>query len=260
MNVRPPWWIGRRPPGRRSPNGPPRGELRAAAGPRRARAFHGGNALRRGWSRFGICSVCGWWRRRVRLRRDRRFRRRHRLRRDRGRRGGDAAAIRRRRRRGRRRRRSRSHRKQRLWIDIAVVVVRHADAQMHVWDVELGRSTRSDRSDRRRLVDARARAQRERTQMRERDRVPVRGLDAQRQPVARRRARKRDNTSSRSHNSAVGGSGNVDAAALSTCVRMCAVKRERPQDRPLDRPRPRRRATRQGKSDHDRAECEEPQG
>jgi hypothetical protein len=142
-----------------------------------------------------------------------------------------------RRQRGRRRIRH-SLRQQRQRIDVALFVTRHPNAQMDVRHVELRRSARPDRPDRRRLVDSCPGVQRQRTEVRERDGVPVAHPDAEGQPISGCGSRERDDSSGRRDNRAAGGPADVDATALAGGIRMRAVERERPQDRPAGRPRP----------------------
>lgn len=147
-------------------------------------------------------------------------------------------------RRRRRRRRSRhSLRQQRERIDVALFVTCHANAQVDVRHVELRRSVRPDRPDRRRLVDACAGTKRQRAEVRQRDGVSVARPDAERQPVSGRRSRERDDSSGRRDNRAAGGPADVDATALAGGIRMRTVERERPQDCPAGRPRPCRGTT-----------------
>lgn len=142
-------------------------------------------------------------------------------------------------RRRRRRRRSRhSLRQQRQRIDVALFVTCHANAQMDVRHVELRRSARPNRPDRRRRVDIRAGVQRQRSEVRQRDGVSVARPDAERQPVSGRRSRERDDSSGRRDNCAAGGPADVDATALAGGIRMRAVERKRPHDCPAGRPRP----------------------
>ena len=178
---------------------------------------------------------------------------------DRRRRGGRAARDGGgwRRRRGRRRRRS--CRKQRHGIDVAVLVVRRTNAEVHVRHVELRRSAWPDRADGGGLVEARARPKCKRAQVSERDRVPVLCPDAERQAVSGRRARERDDACRGCENGRALRPADVDAAVLSGGIRMSPVEREHPQDRAVRRPGPRRSACGQGNHEHDQSHDEEPQ-
>jgi hypothetical protein len=161
----------------------------------------------------------------------------------------------------RQRRRRRSHHslgQQRQRIDVALFVGCHANAEMDVRRVELRRAARPDRPDRRRLVDSCAGAQRQRTEVCERDGVPVAHPDAEGQPISGRRSRERDDSSGRRDNRAAGGPADVDATALAGGIRMRAVERERPQDRPSGRPRPCRGTTWHRKDKHEHADRAKP--
>jgi hypothetical protein len=172
-----------------------------------------------------------------------------------GRLSDGAPGARGRRRRGRRRRvrrrRRDTRRQQGHRIDVAVVVGREPDAEMDVRSVELRRSARADRRDGHPLVDGLTRTHGERAEVRERDGVSVLRADAQRQPVSRRRAREGDQTSRRRGDGRAGRAAHVDAAMLSSGIRMPAVEREGPEDRPVGRPRPRGGGRRQGDREQD---------
>jgi hypothetical protein len=176
------------------------------------------------------------------------------------RRGGRRSAGHRSRRgRGRGRRCRRSRRKQREGIDVAVLVLGRPDAEMDVRNVELRRSTLTDPADRRRLVDVRARTNGKRAEMGQRDGIAVLRPDAQRQPVAGRRAGERDGPRRGSENRRVGDAGDIDAAVLSARIRVRMVEGERAENRPVGRPGPGGRASGQDDGEQDQADDEAPQ-
>jgi hypothetical protein len=134
--------------------------------------------------------------------------------------------------------RDRSRRQQRQWIDVALRIHGDSDPQMHVGLRELDVAARSDRADRLALCDDRAARNRDRTEMHERDRVPVLCLDRHRLATTRDRAGEADCAGARRGDGGSGSSPDVDAAVLSGRVRVARAERERSQDGPGRRPSP----------------------
>src|SRR4051812_21534839 len=83
--------------------------------------------------------------------------------------------------------------------------------------------------------------------MRERDAVPVRRPNAERQSVARWSARVRDDAAGRGDDRRTRGARDVDSSVLAGELGLRTIEQERPQDGPVDRPRPCQRRTRNGK-------------
>ena len=157
-----------------------------------------------------------------------------RLLRRRRRRRWDAGGRRRNGRAAGRRRREQAH-----GVDVAVRIGGHANPEVNVRAVQLGRAARADRADVVQLGHGRALDDADRPQMRERDGVAVRGLDRDRLAVrghgpgeAHRAGRRRD------HGLARRAGAQVDAAVLVRGVRVRLVVDERLQDRPLHGPAP----------------------
>ncbi len=224
-----------------------RRQARRRDGFRRGR--HGGRRLGGGRSRSR--------RRRHRVvarRRDTRSRGRHRVvarrwsrrrlgrrrRRQRLRRGGS---------RGRRQRRSRGHRRDRRrerrqeaeGIEVALVVRVHADAEVNVRNVELGRPARPDRPDRRALRDDGALRDVDRAEMRERDGERVGRKDRDALSARGHRPGERDLPGRRRDDGRARRGTDVDAAVLPTRVRVRRIERERREHRAGHGPRPRTR-------------------
>ena len=177
---------------------------------------------------------------------DRRLRRRRHRRRGRSRRPG---------RRGRRHhlRRRREHGQKAERIEVPLVVGRGANAEVHVWHVELRGAARPDRADDRSLVDARVARNGDRAEMRQADGEPLGRLDRDRLAVRRHGAGEaHDAGCGREHGSARIGA-DRDAAVLARGVRVRAVEREGLEHRTAHGPRPRGRGQdEQGqKSDRD---------
>jgi hypothetical protein len=157
---------------RRNGGGDRDGRCRCGCGDRRR--LRGRRELRRGGRRRlrGRRGLRRGGRRRLRgrgLRRGRRGRVRGRCGLRRGRNRVDRIRRHGNRRRGRRRggRRRRPRREEGHRVEVAVVVTRQADAEMHVGHVQLGRSRRSHEADGRSLLHARARPHRQRGEMRQ---------------------------------------------------------------------------------------------
>jgi len=145
------------------------------------------------------------------------------------------------RRRDRRGSRSDERGENRQWIEIALRVGRHAEAQMDVRGRHLRYAARPDRSDVGAFLDDDALENADRPQVGERDGVAVGGLDRERPAVRRHGAREGDGSRRRRPDEVAGGGGaQVDAPVLAAGVRVRA-ERERSQHGPGDRPRPRLR-------------------
>jgi hypothetical protein len=186
--------------------------------------------------------------RRRRRRRRRRVEARRRSRGRLGRRGcrqrlGCRCRCRRRQRRSRRNRRGRRRRGRRRQeaerIEVALVAGVHADAQVDVGNVELGRPARPDRPDRRTLCEHGALRNAERAEMRERHGERVGREDRDALAARGHRPGERHLSGSRRDDGRSRRSPDVDAAVLTTRVRVRRIERERREHRSGHRPRPR---------------------
>jgi hypothetical protein len=128
------------------------------------------------------------------------------------------------------------------WIDVTLLVARNAHPHVHVGLVELRLARRADGADRVALRDCLALLRAERPQVDECDGVAAAGLDRERQPVGRERARVRDLARHGCAHRFARGARNVDASADAAGVWVRAVEAERGQHGAVDRPRPRMRA------------------
>jgi hypothetical protein len=144
-----------------------------------------------------------------------------------------------RRRSGRRRRRRRERRQERERVEIPLVVVRRADAEVDVRDIELGRAARADGSERGTLGDERPLRDGEGAEVRQRDGERVLSGDGERLAARRHGARKRDGARRRRHDRRPVRRTDVDATVLPARVRVRGVERERREHGALHGPRPR---------------------
>jgi hypothetical protein len=127
--------------------------------------------------------------------------------------------------------------KQRQRIDVAMLVGRDADAEVHVWPVVLDLAARANGSDVVALADTGSLLDTELADVRQRDRKPVGGRDRDRQPIRRHRSRERDDAFPRGANRLSGVGADVDAPVLPGRVGIRAG-RERAKDGTTNRPGP----------------------
>jgi hypothetical protein len=166
------------------------------------------------------------------------------------RRGCRRGRARRRRGHARRCRRGRPARRQEPErIDVTLLVRRDADAEVDVGHGHLGVAARADRADGIALVDGGAPRDEQRSEMRERDGIAVRGRDRDAQPRARNRARERDRSRRRCGDGRAAIAGDVDAAVLAGRVRMGRIERVLLNDVAGGGPRPGR-----GRGDEDESQ------
>jgi hypothetical protein len=223
---------------------------RRLSGRRRGRA-HNHRADRRLWRRRGGCSCNGSW-----IGRDGGAVDRSGARRDRDRGGRLSRAA------GRRRagRGLSPRRKQRLRIDVALILVGVANAELHVRPGNLGVSARADSRDHITLGDRRALCHRDRSELRQRHRPPVGGEDRQRLPIARNRPRKRDQTPGGGLDGRPGIASDIDPSMLARRVWAGRIERERKQHRASGRPCPCRGGSDRHERHGEHGEAEQEQG
>ena len=113
-----------------------------------------------------------------------------------------------------------------------------ADAEVDVRPVDLGVAARPDRGDAVALGHRGARRDRQRAEMRERDREPVGGRDRESAARARHRSREGDGAARGRAHGLTGGRADVDAAVLPGGVRLRRVEDEGLEDAAARRPRP----------------------
>jgi|tagenome__1003787_1003787.scaffolds.fasta_scaffold20964453_2 hypothetical protein len=134
-----------------------------------------------------------------------------------------------------------TRRQEREGVDVALLLARDAQPEVHERRVEVDDSTRPDGSDDSTFADPGAAYDLDRAQVHERRRVAGRRLDRDRLAAGRHGAcEAHDPVGGRAHVRA-GGSTEIQAAMLAGRVRMRAVERERPEHRAVDRPGPRLR-------------------
>jgi hypothetical protein len=119
-------------------------------------------------------------------------------------------------------------------VDVRLV---HAHAEVDVRDLVLAHPGEAGLGDRVSLLDERTALRKQRAEMRQRDLVPVRGRDRDREPVRRHLARERHLARRGSADDVRGADGDVDAAVLPSRIRIVA-EREAPEHLALDGPRP----------------------
>jgi hypothetical protein len=130
-----------------------------------------------------------------------------------------------------------ARRQQRERIHIALRIARHADTQMDVRNLVLGRSARSDRPDRRPFANRVTFLDGERAKLNERDRVAVVGLDRDDLSVRAYRPGECDGPGSRCEYGSAAIPADVDSAMLAARVRV-AAEDERLEHVARSRPRP----------------------
>jgi hypothetical protein len=130
-----------------------------------------------------------------------------------------------------------THRKEAEGIDVAVLVVGPANA-------EVDRTLRPNRPDDASLGDVSRGPDVERAEVRERDGIAVWCAQAQCQPVSGCRSRVRDDAADGRENGPARIAADLDAAALAAGVRMAGIEGEGAQHRAVDGPRPGERARR----------------
>jgi hypothetical protein len=140
----------------------------------------------------------------------------------------------------RRRGRSRPWRQERERVEVALRIVRAADAEMHIRDVELEVARRADAADALALRQLFALGDGERTEMGQGDGVAVGGPDRRRPPVSRQPARERHGARRGRRNGGACRRADVDAR-VAVLVVLGAAEVEAPQDGTLGRPAPPRR-------------------
>ncbi len=124
-------------------------------------------------------------------------------------------------------------------VDVALLVARRTDAEVHIRLCVFGDAARTDAADDRAFADARAPRDRDRPEMQERSGVAERCLDGNCLAAGRHRARERHHPFDRRQHLCARLGAEVDAAMLARRVRMCSVERKRAQYRTVDRPGPR---------------------
>ncbi|HEU0303988.1 MAG TPA: hypothetical protein VFR32_05350 [Gaiellaceae bacterium] len=122
-------------------------------------------------------------------------------------------------------------------IDVPLGVGGHADAEMDVRAVVLGRSARSDRTDGRAFSHRVSLADRDRAEVYERHGVAVAGLDRDHTSVRAHVPRERDRAGRRREHRRSSLSSDVDPSMLSPCIGIVADDEGR-EDLPVGRPSP----------------------
>jgi hypothetical protein len=122
-------------------------------------------------------------------------------------------------------------------IQVALRVARAAQAEVHIWNVELRVATWPDRTDTRSFDKRLAPPDRDRAQMREGDRKPVLGLDCHALAADRDGPGEGDRSGGWSRNRRARGSADVDAPVLPARIRIFPES-ERSQHRALNGPGP----------------------
>jgi len=145
-------------------------------------------------------------------------------------------------RRNRRGRWGRRRRQEAERIEVPLVVGVHADAQVHVGSVELGRPARPDRPDRRTLCEHGALRNAERAEMRERHGERIGREDRDALAARGHRPGERHLSGSRRDDRRSRRGADVDAPVLATRVRVRRIERERREHRSGHGPRPRARS------------------
>jgi hypothetical protein len=138
---------------------------------------------------------------------------------------------------GRRRRDARRQKSQR--IDVALVVARHANAEVDERLYQINLTARANGADHRPLVHERTSLDADRTEMQERRGVAERRLDRHRLATCRDRAGEGDDPVRRCEHRAAARRPQVDTSMLAGGVGVRAVEGKRSQHRSVDRPRPR---------------------
>ena len=134
-----------------------------------------------------------------------------------------------------------ARRQKRERVEIALIVGRQSDAEVHIRLSEVDRSARPDCPDCRRLGHALTSLDRDRAEMEECRRVTVSCLDRHGLASVRNRACERHDPSRRRKHGRIGWSAEIDTAMLTSRIGVRVVERERSQDGAVDRPRPRSR-------------------
>jgi hypothetical protein len=140
-----------------------------------------------------------------------------------------------------RRRHDRARRQEQKRVDVALVLLRHAQPEVHERRGEVDGAARPDGSDDRTFADARSTLHLDRAQVHERRGVAGRRLDRHRLAPGRHGPSEAHEPLGGSPHVRTGGGAEVEATVLPGCVRMRAVERERAQHRAVDRPAPRLR-------------------
>jgi hypothetical protein len=138
-------------------------------------------------------------------------------------------------------------RQEQQWIEVALWLVRAADAEVHVGHRQLRDAARADGSDLVALGDRCAAADAERAEVDQRCGVSVAGLDRQRLPGGGHGPRERHGSGHGRDHHGPAGRPEVDAAMEARAVRI-GVEAKRAQDRPLHRPGPAARCRRRRES------------
>ena len=136
--------------------------------------------------------------------------------------------------------------KQQLRVDVAGRVCCQANSEVDIGLGAFGLAARADRADDFAFIDGSPRSDRDRSQMNERDRIPVLRADCQAAASVRNLAGERDDSSHRSAHLCARRRAYVDPAVLPSSVRVVAGD-EGPEHRAVDRPAPARRARRESK-------------
>jgi hypothetical protein len=126
-------------------------------------------------------------------------------------------------------------REERERVEVAVLVARETDPEMHVQLVDLRRTAHADATDDRSLLHAYTAPYCERAEMRERDAVARRRSNAERESVARRSSGVRDDAVRRRHDRRTTCARNVDPTVLAGELRLRAIEQKRPEDGPVYR-------------------------
>ncbi len=122
-------------------------------------------------------------------------------------------------------------REQRERVDVALRLGGTTDAQVDVRRGHLRVAARADRPDDVSFGDRRALPDDEGAEMRERDGVPVGGVDREGEPGTGDRPGEADTAGGRRKHGSAGVTTDVDAAVLAAVVRMLRVEDERPENR-----------------------------
>jgi hypothetical protein len=131
-----------------------------------------------------------------------------------------------------------SRRQQREGVDVSVFVCRDAHTQVEVRLVEFRVSARPHRPDRIAFADRCALPHRDRTEVREGDRIAVLCLDGDDLAAGGHAAGEGDSSTGRGQDIRARSFGNVDPPVLASGIGAATVERELPQDRTTGRPCP----------------------